>query len=257
MRKNRVAQIIIIAISCLLFGQQAFAAIGSSSGYSLEVADIVNQGTTGTSTNYGFTGVMGDSFDSNSESTNYKVCAGFVEEALGDCLVTVIPPVTPPTPPPPPPSGGSSGGSSWHYTEREIIYEAVPEDIPETEAIPEPEPPLTPPAPPSVPGPLQIGEDLFIQPSITIQPGIVIQPSTFQSFADAPITIELRQNSWCRQNACIGPPFTAVLRASASESLATETSYETSYEKTVDVFPLITLLILNSLTFLLWRYKER
>lgn len=122
-------RIIIIAVFCLTFGQNAFGAIGTSPNYSLEIADITNQGTTGSSTSYGFTGVLGDSFDSKSTSSGFKICSGFIEEALGDCLPAIVTPEVPPVvPPTPPPSGGGGGGGSSPWRDRTQAQEEEAEE---------------------------------------------------------------------------------------------------------------------------------
>jgi len=63
----------------------AFASIGSSASYNLEIADITNSGATASSGSYSLSsGVVGDNFDGKSTSSSYNSCAGFVEEAYGD-----------------------------------------------------------------------------------------------------------------------------------------------------------------------------
>lgn len=95
LKKIMVAIIVLIST-----GQVAFAAIGTSANYTLDLGDITAGGGSSSSANYAVpVSVIGDSFDGKAASANYRICAGLVEEISGDCLA---PPPPPPTPEPDP-----------------------------------------------------------------------------------------------------------------------------------------------------------
>ena len=83
---KKFSQLALTVIFALFFFSTAcFAYMGSSAGYRLDIADITNSGSSGNSSNYGLsTGIVGDHQDGKSISTNYRLCAGFVEEADQD-----------------------------------------------------------------------------------------------------------------------------------------------------------------------------
>lgn len=198
--------LIITAIFCLSISQTALAAIGTSTSYILDSADMTNDGAIGSSASYNITGITGDNFDGESASTSYALCTGFVEETFGDCTVAAPPP---PPPPPPPPGGGGSGGSGW--TPPPGFFEPVPGTTQETQDTQTPEEPLQPAEPgqppESVEPTLESGH-----PSAEAQ-----EPSDLIFFPDfIAIPLELRDQVWCSDNICYSET-QSVLRAAAPD----------------------------------------
>ncbi len=204
--------------------QTAQAAIGTSTNYSLEVADLTNSGATATSASYLLeAAITGDTADGESYSTSYTACAGLVEEAYSDCMNRPTPP--PPPPPPPPPGGGGYPHDIRPYRppvttqeteetqETQITQESQetqePEQTQETQEAPtetqesqEPFPGwVTPPVQPETP----TGE---IPPGQI--PGGQIRPDGTMMYP------EFGQELWCQNGSCYGSAATIGLRPAAA-----------------------------------------
>lgn len=218
-------KIVIIVMLCSIVGQTAFAAIGSSSNYTLDIADITNSGSDSSSSSYDMTGIVGDNFDGTSSSTSYSLCSGFAEEAFSDCIAA-----SPPVPPPDP--GGTPGGAGG----RPPGYKA---EIPDPEEVP----PELPPEP-EEPGhniiiikPLEPALPIIEEPPI-IEP---VQPRIWRPAAPATTPADIR----CTENACYGHA-SFMLRGAAPET------------QTVLIYaPLWPLILVLALAFLLYLYLKR
>ena len=109
MEKTKSLILAMVATVLMASGNAALAAIGSSASYSLDVADLTNAGSAASSGSYESLVIVGDSFDGESSSASYTLCAGFAEETGGGCIAAV------PPPPPPPGGGGGAGGRPPDY----------------------------------------------------------------------------------------------------------------------------------------------
>lgn len=111
-----------ILTAVFLLPGTAFALIGSSTNYNLDVADLTGTGFSATSTSYATIGITDENF--NASSVSYELCGGLPNEVWG---CGVVPP------PPPPPGGGGpiAGGRVEPEEEIIIIPEEPEEEIPE------------------------------------------------------------------------------------------------------------------------------
>lgn len=204
MKKTKLLSFFLATVLNLLLAQSTLAAMGSSASYILDSADVVNNGSTGTSPSYGLTGVTGDNFDGESASASYTNCAGLLEETFNDCVA----PPAPPPPPPPPAGGGGPGGlppdkeeleepiQPEEPTEPEEPTQPVEPQEPEQPEIPEPGVPSLPPLPeypeeepmqPEEPGPIALATNIVPFPPI-IDEGLLF-----------------RDNVWCADYFCFYP----------------------------------------------------
>lgn len=259
--------IVIFIVILFSVSQSALAAIGSSSSYILEIADINNSVTTGSSASYGLdgtTGIMGDTFDGQSSSENYNVCSGYIEESTGVCIIT-----TPAPPPPPPPSGGTTGPIAGGRPDEETppaldfeLQPTEPEDLLEEEPVQDQ---TEPPSdlhgaaeepqivPPTTTAPL-ISELKPLIPATELgttepaKPALIEEP-TLQPAEEYPCTLEISNEYWYIQKNCWHKNIIEKDRKPLPEKITQpEPQKCLSYWLLVPYIPLLLLII-----FLLWR----
>lgn len=260
----------IVIFTIILFGvsQAALAAIGSSSNYVLEIADISNEASAGSSASYGLegtTGIMGDAFDGHSSSENYQVCAGYIEESTGVCVTE-----PPPPPPPPPPTGGTTGliagGRPNEETPPALDFDLQPrEETPDTETEPEiikpaqphgaAEEPPTEPQPPTVTYVPPVRQTLPSSEPITskqTQPDLIADP-TLQTNEEYPCNLEISNEYLYIQKNCWHKNIIEKEKRPSPEKIIPSNPQKClSYWLIVPYIPLLLLII-----FLLQREIER